>query len=102
MAIIKDRMIYLVVSAHKDGALLPERSVCDLNRATTIRDIADGQFGEVEQVLELNPVEGTCRDVTDDILAAAGLNDEPEMTDAEYRNWRWDHERDHRKHEVAL
>jgi hypothetical protein len=102
MAIIKDRMIYVVVSARKDGALLPERNVCDLDRITTIKDIADGQFGEVDQVLECNPVEGTCRDVTDDILTAAGLNDEAPLSNADYQNWRWDHERDHHKNLVVL
>lgn len=100
MAIIKDRMIYLVLCSHKDGAFLPERAAADLDRATTVKDIADGQFDNVIQVLECNPVEGTCRDVTDEILAAAGRS-EDEITDHDYRTWRWDHERAYRKHEVA-
>jgi hypothetical protein len=102
MAIIKDRMIYVVVSAHKDGALLSERNVCDLDRATTIKDIATGQFGEVDQVLECNPVEGTCRDVTDDILTAVeAFDSEDGLLHPHPQFAAWDHARDLRKHEVA-
>lgn len=67
MPAIKDHMIYLVVAADKDGAYLPERKLSDLDRATTVKDIADGQYEDLIQVIELNPVEGICRDVTEDI-----------------------------------
>lgn len=103
MAIIKDRMIYVVVSARSDGAILPERNVCDLDRATTIKDIADGQFGEVDQVLELNPVEGTCRDVTGDILGEISNRRAWDAIDAALatQSIRFDHNQDHRKQVVA-
>lgn len=67
MPAIKDQMIYLVVAADKDGDYLPERCVSDLDRATTVKDIADGRYEDLIQVIECNPVEGICRDVTDDI-----------------------------------
>lgn len=67
MPAIKDQMIYLLVAADKGGAYLPERKLSDLDRATTVKDIADGQYEDLIQVIELNPVEGTCRDVTEDI-----------------------------------
>ena len=59
--------IYLVTCAHPDGAYMPERDVSDLDRATTVRDIATFQFENVARVLECDPVSGTCRDVTEAI-----------------------------------
>ena len=67
MPAIKDQMICLLVAADKGGAYLPERKLSDLDRATVIKDIAGGQYEDLIQVIELNPVEGTCRDVTEDI-----------------------------------
>jgi hypothetical protein len=67
MPAIKDQMIYLVVTADQDGASLPERKLSDLDRATTVKDIASGQYEDLIQVIECNPVEGICRDVTEDI-----------------------------------
>lgn len=67
MPAIKDQMIYLVIGTDKDGAYLPEQRISDLDRATVIKDIADGQYEDLIQVIECNPVEGICRDVTEDI-----------------------------------
>lgn len=64
---IQDHMSYLVVAAHKDGAYLPERKLSDLDRVTTVKDIAAGQYEDLTQVIEFNPAEGICRDVTEDI-----------------------------------
>lgn len=64
---IKDHMAYIVVCDGSDGGYLPERKVSDLDRATVVKDIADGQYEGLTQVIEINPVEGTCRDVTEDI-----------------------------------
>ena len=64
---IKDHMAYIVLVAHQSGEYLPEQSVSSLDRATVVKDIADGQYEDLIQVIELNPVEGTCRDVTEDI-----------------------------------
>lgn len=60
-------MAYIVVCESGGGAYLPERKVSDLDRATVIKDIADGQYEGLTQVLEINPAEGICRDVTEDI-----------------------------------
>ena len=63
--IIEDHTVYIVVCGR--GGYLPERNLSDLDRATTVRDIAHGQYEDVVQVLECNPAEGICRDVTEDI-----------------------------------
>lgn len=68
MPAIADHMTYLVVCASRSGAAyIVEREVADCDKATTIKMIASGEFEGLAQVLECNPVEGTCRDVTADI-----------------------------------
>ena len=37
-----------------------------MDRATTLRHITEGQFEGLTQVIEINPVECICRDVTED------------------------------------
>jgi hypothetical protein len=71
MSPISDHMIYLVTVAHPGGAYMPERDVADLDRKTTVQDIATGQFEDVLQVIECNPVEKICHDVTEDIMREA-------------------------------
>lgn len=71
-----DRMIYLIECdfGKRIGRAFVERDSADMDRRTTIRDIAEGQFrGEVVTVLECNPVENICNIVTDEILTAAGV-----------------------------
>ena len=70
MAKITDQMVYLVVVAHSGGDYLPEQNVAEMDRKTVVRDIANAQYEGVIQVLECNPVEGICRDCTDDIMDA--------------------------------
>jgi hypothetical protein len=66
--IIQDHMVYIILCG--PGTYLPERNLADLDRATTIRDIAQAQYEGVVQVLECNPVEHICNDVTEDIMNA--------------------------------
>lgn len=53
---------YLVLCGHYIEEYAPERNARDMNRATTIRDIADGQFENLSRVIEI----GTGADVTAD------------------------------------
>ena len=69
MPAVTDHMIYLVFESSKTGPELIGRKVADLDRKTTVRDIADGQFKDICQVLECNPAEGICHDVTEDIAS---------------------------------
>jgi hypothetical protein len=62
-----NRMTYLVTLAHLGGDFMPERNVSDLDRASTVNDIANGQLEGLVSVLECNPAEGICHDVTEDI-----------------------------------
>lgn len=62
-----DRMMYILIVGHANGDYFPEQNVSETDRASVVKDIADGQYGWLQRVFELNPVEGTCRDVTEDI-----------------------------------
>jgi len=79
---IKDHMAYIVLVAHQSGEYLPEQSVSSLDRATVIKDIADGQYEGLTQVIEINPVEGTCRDVTEERRTQALLEARERRLDA--------------------
>lgn len=63
---LPDRMLYLVVSAHRDGPIIWEVQLDRMARKTVAEDIGHGQYDEVLAVIELNPVEQICREVTDD------------------------------------
>ena len=64
---IRDHQTFIVVCTSRSGAgYIVEREIADCDRATTIKDIAAGEFDNLVQVLECNPVEGTSRDVTED------------------------------------
>lgn len=73
MTIIKDHMAYIVVCDGSDDAYLPERKVSDLDRSTVVKDIADGQYEDLIQVIAFNPVEHTCDDVTSEIMGEAAF-----------------------------
>jgi hypothetical protein len=66
-----DRMAYLVRCQFRDCLAWAEREDGDTDRATTVDHIRTGNLSNVVTVLELNPVEGICHDVTDEILAEA-------------------------------
>lgn len=67
MTKITDQMTYIVIA----GGIVMERRTDELDRKSVLKDIADAQYDDLEQVLEVNPVEGTCRDVTEDICTDA-------------------------------
>ena len=69
--IIEDHMVYFVLCG--PGTYAPERNLSDMDRATTVRDIAKAQFEDVIQVLECSPAEHVCNDVTADILRDAAF-----------------------------
>jgi hypothetical protein len=59
-----DRMLYLVISDHRDGPIIYEVEVSRMSMATVCKDIRDGQYDKVLHVIEFNPVERICRDAT--------------------------------------
>jgi len=68
-----DPMLYFVLADFGPlGRAWVERSVGDMDRNTTIRDIREGQIENVVRVLEVSLEGPICSDVTEDILRAAG------------------------------
>lgn len=100
-ATANDVFTYFVLADFgKAGVAWVERSANDADRRTTLADITSGQWSDVVTILECNPVENVCNDVTEELLREAGVWDEPlEPIDAQAA--RWDHARDLRKHRVA-
>lgn len=101
----KDIFTYFVQADFGRGGLAwVERSVNDADRKTTIADIASGQWGDIRQILEVNPAENVCNDVTDELLTLAGLLnvDDQAPSSVEHAAWLNDRAYDERKHEVAV
>ncbi len=66
-----DRMSYLVLECDRAGNIwIAEREWSDMDRATTLDDIASGQFEDLVSVIEFNPVEHGSRDCTEDFARA--------------------------------
>lgn len=65
-----DRMFYLVISDHKDGPIIWEIEIDRMERATVAEEIRQGQYRDVLHVIELNPIEGICREVTHEFREA--------------------------------
>lgn len=72
MAINNDRQIFFVLCDFgRHGLEWVVRDPANMSRRETIIDIQSGELRDVIQVLECNPVEGICHDVTEDVLAEA-------------------------------
>jgi hypothetical protein len=68
---------FVLADFGKAGVAWVERNVNDADRKTTVADISSGQWGDVMTILECNPAENICNDVTEELLREAGLWDEP-------------------------
>ena len=89
-----DQMTYLVQCKYRDGLYWAERDAGDTDRATTITHIRNGNLPNVQLVLECNPVERICRDVTDDLLLEAEQSRERDEV-ADFRKMLQDYKNDH-------
>lgn len=104
---VGDNMIYFVMAdfGPQIGRAYVERDPARMDRKSTVEDISNGEWGngvDVVAVLECNPVEKICNDVTEDILRAAGKweeEDSPPLTGQDKIDRQWDRRRDERKHE---
>ncbi len=91
---------FVLADFGKAGIAWVERSVNDADRRTTVADITSGQWGDVMTILECNPVENICNDVTEELLREAGVWKEA-LEPIDTQATRFDHTRDLRKHEAA-
>lgn len=98
---VGDNMIYFCLCRYKSGIRWAERDPGNMDRKNTMEDICSGELPDVMIVLECNPVENICNDVTEDILAEAGVligigMDAP-LSGQDRIDWQNDHERALRK-----
>lgn len=71
-----DRMIYFVLCDFgKLGREWVARDPANMTRKETIIDIQSGELPNVVTVLECNPFENICNDVTEDIMRDAFIQD---------------------------
>jgi len=61
-----DRSIFFVLCQFRSGLEWVARDPANMSRKETLIDIRSGELPTVLQVLECNPVERICSDVTDD------------------------------------
>ena len=61
-----DRQIYFVFCQYRSGQEWAARDPANMSREETLIDIRSGELPSVIQVLECNPVEHICTDVTND------------------------------------
>lgn len=99
-----DRTLYFIECAFTSGNAFVEVERHRMTRQQVVDDILHGQYEDVVTVIECNPVEHICDDITADVMAeVAALRDDDErpLTGQNLQGWKWDHERDLRKHEAA-
>lgn len=63
-------LYFVKCSFGKAGHAWIERNVNDTSRSTLINDLIGGQIENPLQILEVDPAEGTSRDVTEDLAKA--------------------------------
>ncbi|MCK7613624.1 hypothetical protein [Roseibium sediminicola] len=71
MSLNLDRSFYSVISDLGKCLYTPEMELDEMSLPQIIRDLRAGQLENVRAILEFNPAEGWCNDVTGDVLAAA-------------------------------
>jgi hypothetical protein len=71
MSLNLDVSLFSVICELGNCLYVPETDLQDMRLHQIIDDINTGQIENVRAVLEFNPAEGWCNDVTADVLAAA-------------------------------
>jgi hypothetical protein len=69
---VLDRMFYLVISERRDGPIIYEIEPSRMDMSSVAKDIRDKQYGQVMHVIEFNPIEHICKDVTNDFTIFMG------------------------------
>jgi hypothetical protein len=62
-----DKDFYFVLADFRDGAAFRETEE-GIDHPTLIKDLLNGQYGQVLRVVAFNPVEGWSRDASEDVV----------------------------------
>lgn len=81
-----DTSIFSVICELEDCLYTPEFELADMRKHRLIDDIRTGQLEKVRAVLEFNPVEGWCNDITEDVLSEA-FPDWQDLNEAALQDW---------------
>lgn len=94
-----DKTFYFIECAFRSGNAFVEIERHRMSRQQIVDDILHGQYTDVVTVLECNPAEHICDDITEDVLAeVAALQDgEPRLSGQNAIEAGWDHARAHRE-----
>ena len=66
-----DTSIFSVICELDKCLYTPEFELADMRKQILVNDIRNGQYEQVKAVLEFNPAEGWCNDITEDVLSEA-------------------------------
>ena len=71
MTLNLDMSFYSVICELGNCFYTPETDLSDMSLTRIVEDLQTGQLEKVRAVLEFNPAEGWCNDITGDVLSAA-------------------------------
>ncbi|MCV0427168.1 MAG: hypothetical protein K5905_17035 [Roseibium sp.] len=85
MGLSFDTSFFSIICELNGALYTPEFDLTDMRISQIIQDLRSGQFENVHAILEFNPAEGWCNDVTSDVLTAA-FEEETDIN-PEVENW---------------
>lgn len=92
-----DRSFFTIVCELNGCLYTLERDLTDMTPAAVEKDLRSGQFDNLHAILEFNPAEGWCNNVTEDFLLRLDSSPCPnaaqEMNWSDYRSERLDPQR---------
>lgn len=81
-----DTSIFSVICELGNCLYTPEFELSELRKYKLVEDIRNGQLEQVRAVLEFNPAEGWCCDITEDVINEAFPDRQDPNSDAP-ENW---------------
>ena len=90
-----DRPLFFIKCAFKSGNVFVEVDRSRMTRSQVVDDIFHGQYENVVTVIECNPFEHICDDITADVRAEVEALREPSppLAVQNLQDWKWDHAR---------
>ena len=81
-----DTSFFSIICELGNSLYTPEIDLTDMRRLQLVEDIRNGQIENVRAVLEFNPEEGWCNNITEEVLAAA-TDDDGSANAGSVDNW---------------
>nr|WP_319383198.1 hypothetical protein [uncultured Roseibium sp.] len=81
-----DTSIFSIICEIGNCLYTPEVDLADMRAHKLVEDIRTGQLERVRAVLEFNPVEGWCNDITEDVMRKA-FPERDDLRECAPENW---------------